>query len=127
MGGGLLALVGVGKDDTPAQAQELARRLVHLRVFPDPSERMNLSLIDTGGTLGVVSNFTIYGDARHGRRPYFGDAAPADRAAPLIDAVAGAARDLGVEVITGRFQASMEVALVNVGPVTVLLDTDKRF
>ena len=127
MGAGLLALVGVGKDDTEAQAQELARRLVQLRIFPDPDDRMNLSLIDAGGTLGLVANFTVYGDARHGRRPYFGDAASADRAAPLIDGVARAARELGVEVMTGRFQAMMQVALVNSGPVTVLLDTDKRF
>lgn len=127
MGPGVLALVGVGRGDTPAQAEDLARRLVHLRIFPDAEGRMNRSLLDAGGTLGVVSNFTVYGDARHGRRPYFGDAASAEQAAPLIEAVARAARELGVEVITGRFQAMMEVALVNSGPVTVLLDTDKRF
>lgn len=127
MGPGLLALVGAGRNDTEADAGELARRLVHLRVFPDADGRMNRSLLDSGGALGLVSNFTVYGDARHGRRPYFGDAAAADRAAPLIDAVARAARELGVEVITGRFQAQMEVALVNTGPVTILLDTEKRF
>lgn len=127
MGPGVLALVGVGRGDTPAQAEELARRIVHLRIFPDAEGRMNVSLLDAGGTLGVVSNFTVYGDARHGRRPYFGDAASAEQAAPLVEAVARAARELGVEVITGRFQAMMEVALVNSGPVTVLLDTEKRF
>jgi D-tyrosyl-tRNA(Tyr) deacylase len=88
---------------------------------------MNRSLLDTGGTLGVVSQFTLYGDARHGRRPSFVAACPADQAAPLIEAVVDAARETGVPVVTGRFQASMEVSLVNSGPVTILLDTEKLF
>ena len=124
---GLLALVGVAVDDTPEDAAELARKLVGLRVFPDAEGRMNRSLLDTGGTLGVVSQFTLLGDARQGRRPSYARAAPAERAAPLLEAVLGAAREAGVPVVTGRFQATMDVSLVNVGPVTILLDTRREF
>ena len=127
MGEGLLALVGVGREDTPEQALELARKLVHLRVFGDDADRMNRSLLDVGGTLGVVSQFTLYGDARQGRRPSYVASAPAELAAPLVEAVAEAARQLGAPVVCGRFQAMMDVALVNAGPVTILLDTDRRF
>ena len=127
MGEGLLAFVGVGLRDGPDQADEMARRLVHLRVFPDETGRMNRSLLETGGSLGVVSQFTLYGDARHGRRPFFGEAAAPERAAPLIDALIAAAEGYGVSVVRGRFQAMMDVALVNSGPVTILLDTDKLF
>ena len=127
MQAGLLALVGVGLRDGPEAARELARKLVHLRVFADDDGRMNRSLLDSGGTLGVVSQFTLFGDARQGRRPSYGAAAPAEQAAPLIETVAETARALGVPVVTGRFQAMMEVALVNEGPVTILLDTDRHF
>lgn len=127
MGSGLLALVGVGLEDGPEQARELARKLVHLRIFDDAEGRMNQSLMDVGGTLGVVSQFTLFADARQGRRPSYTAAAPAEQAAPLVEAVAEAARGLGAPVVTGRFQAMMEVALVNDGPVTILLDTEKRF
>lgn len=127
MGEGLLALVGVGLRDDEAHARELARRIVQLRVFPDAQGRMNRSLLEAGGTLGVVSQFTLLGDARHGRRPSYGDAAPGERAEPLVECVARAARELGAAVVTGRFGAAMDVALVNAGPVTLLLDTEKRF
>ena len=127
MGEGLLALVGVGLEDDEAQARELARRLVQLRVFPDAQGRMNRSLLEVGGTLGVVSQFTLFGDARHGRRPSYTAAAPGERAAPLVDCVVEAARALGVPVVTGRFGEMMDVTLVNAGPVTLLLDTEKRF
>ena len=127
MGEGLLAFVGVGNSDGIDQADEMARRLVHLRVFGDDAGRMNRSLLDTGGTLGVVSQFTLYGDARQGRRPFFGEAAPADQAAPLIESLIAAAEGHGASVVSGRFQAMMEVALVNSGPVTILLDSDKVF
>jgi D-tyrosyl-tRNA(Tyr) deacylase len=127
MGEGLLAFVGVGRRDAVAEADEMARRLVHLRVFGDAAGRMNRSLLDTGGTLGVVSQFTLYGDARQGRRPFFGEAAPAEQAAPLLDALIAAAEGYGVSVVQGRFQAMMDVTLVNSGPVTILLDTDKLF
>ncbi|MCH8133830.1 MAG: D-tyrosyl-tRNA(Tyr) deacylase [Deltaproteobacteria bacterium] len=127
MGKGLLALVGVGRDDAAPAAAELARKLVHLRLFQDDDDRMNLSLLDTGGTLGVVSQFTLFGDARGGRRPSYLAAAPAEQAALLLETLVVAARDLGVTVITGRFQSMMQVELVNEGPVTLLLDTDKQF
>jgi D-tyrosyl-tRNA(Tyr) deacylase len=127
MGAGLLALVGVDRDDSEEAARELARKLVHLRVFEDESGRMNRSLLEAGGTLGVVSQFTLLGDVRQGRRPSYARAAGAERAEPLVDAVAAAARELGAPVVTGRFGARMELALVNSGPVTLLLDTEKVF
>jgi D-tyrosyl-tRNA(Tyr) deacylase len=127
MGAGLLALVGVGREDSPASAETLAQRIVHLRIFDDEQGRMNRSLLDVEGTLGVVSQFTLLGDARHGRRPSYVEACPAQEAAGLIDAVVDAARSLGAPVVTGRFQADMEVSLVNLGPVTILLDTDRTF
>jgi D-tyrosyl-tRNA(Tyr) deacylase len=127
MGEGLLALVGVGAADDRAAAEELARKLVHLRVFPDASGRMNRSLLEVGGALAVVSQFTLHGDARQGRRPSFAAAAPAARAEPLVAAVAEAARAEGVTVVTGRFGADMDVELVNAGPVTILVDTERAF
>lgn len=127
MGEGLLALVGVARDDAAAGATELARRIVHLRIFEDDAGRMNRSLLEMGGSLCVVSQFTLLGDARQGRRPAFTAAAPPELAEPLIDALVEAARALGVMVVTGRFRARMDVALVNAGPVTILLDTAKQF
>jgi len=127
MGEGLLAFVGVGVGDGNVEAEDLARRLVHLRIFGDADGRMNRSLIEVGGTLGVVSQFTLYGDTRHGRRPFFGNAAPAEQAATRLESLVAAAQALGVVVVQGRFGASMDVSLVNCGPVTILLDTEKRF
>lgn len=127
MGPGLLALVGVARDDAPADADELAQKIVHLRVFEDEQGRMNRSLLDTGLELGVVSQFTLLADCRKGRRPSFGDAAAPEVAAPLVEAVVAAARAHGVTVVTGRFRAEMAVELVNAGPVTLLLDTRKVF
>jgi D-tyrosyl-tRNA(Tyr) deacylase len=127
MDAGLLALVGVGRDDDDAHARELARKLVQLRIFDDASGRPNRSLLDVGGTLGIVSQFTLMGDARQGRRPSYVAAAPAESAEPLVEALATAARALGAPVVTGRFQAMMDVSLVNSGPFTILLDTHKHF
>ena len=127
MGAGLLALVGVAHADGPSDAEELARKIVHLRVFEDDAGRMNRSLLDTGLALGVVSQFTLLADCRKGRRPSFGDAAAPEQAAPLVEAVAATASSLGVPVVTGRFQATMAVELVNAGPVTLLLDTARVF
>jgi len=127
LGRGLLALVGVARADTPAAAAELAAKLVHLRVFEDDDGKMNVSLLEVGGTLGVVSQFTLYGDARRGRRPSFVEAAPPEQAEPLVGALVEAARALGVPVVGGRFRARMEVELVNAGPVTLLLDTERQF
>ena len=127
MGPGLLALVGVGRDDGADAAAELARKLVHLRVFADAAGRNNASLLESGGTLGVVSQFTLFGDARKGRRPSYFEAAPPEQAEPLVAAVAAEAQRLGVPIATGRFRAQMAVELVNDGPVTILLDTDHAF
>jgi D-tyrosyl-tRNA(Tyr) deacylase len=127
MGAGLLALVGVARGDGPAEAGDLAEKLVHLRIFSDAEGRMNRSLLEVGGTLGVVSQFTLMGDARKGRRPAFTAAAPGSQAEPLVEALADTARRLGVPVVTGRFGAEMQIALENVGPVTILLDTERRF
>jgi len=127
MGPGLLALVGVGQGDDAEAAVELARKLVHLRVLEDEAGRMNRSLLDAGETLGLVSQFTLLGDARKGRRPAFTAAARPEIAEPLVEAVAREARSEGVSVVTGRFGARMEVELINRGPVTLLLDTERRF
>lgn len=127
MGPGLLALVGVAHDDGPADARALAGKLVGLRVFEDEAGHMNRSLLELGLALCVVSQFTLLADCRKGRRPSFGEAAAPDIAAPLIEQVVEHARGLGVTVVTGRFQATMSVELVNHGPVTLLLDTRKVF
>ena len=127
IGAGLMALVGVGFSDREEDSDELARKLIHLRIFEDDEGRMNRSLLDTGGALLVVSQFTLYGDTRRGRRPYFGAAADPERAAPLIERVVEGARREGLEVANGRFGAQMKVSLVNEGPVTLLLDTEKLF
>jgi D-tyrosyl-tRNA(Tyr) deacylase len=124
MGEGLLAFVGVAKGDDEARAQALARRVVHLRILPDEQGRMNRSLLDAGGTLCVVSQFTLHADVHQGRRPFFGAAAAPEIAAPLVEAVVAAARQAGVSVVTGRFGATMEISLTNVGPVTLLVDTE---
>ncbi len=127
MDAGLLALVGVGRSDTEVDAQELVRKITNLRVFPDDKQHMNLSLLEVGGALGIVSQFTLHGDVRKGRRPSFGGAAGPERAEPLIEEVLRAARASGLEVMTGRFGADMEVSLVGDGPVTLLIDTEKKF
>jgi D-tyrosyl-tRNA(Tyr) deacylase len=127
MGAGLLALVGVSRDDQPDDARQLADKLVGLRVFPDAVGKMNRSLIDVGGSLGIVSQFTLMGDCRKGRRPSYAHAAPPELAEPLIERLVAEARRAGVPVITGRFRAMMAVELVNDGPVTLLLDTRRLF
>jgi len=127
MGFGLLALVAAREGEGEGAADELAEKLVHLRIFADAAGRMNRSLLDVRGELGVVSQFTLYGDARKGRRPSFQSAARPEAAEPLLERVAHAARALGVSVVTGRFRAAMEVELSNDGPVTLLIDTDKIF
>lgn len=122
IGPGLCALVGVTHDDTVDHAGKLAAKLFHLRVFDDEGGVMNRSLADTGGAVLVVSQFTLYGDTSRGRRPSWVAAARPDHAEPLVDAVVRELRGLGAEVATGRFRADMRVALVNDGPVTLVLD-----
>lgn len=119
---GLLVLVGVTATDTPRDAVVLAGKLAGLRVFADAERRMNLSVLDTGGSVLVVSQFTLYGSLRRGRRPSFTDAARPEVAEPLVEALADELTGLGVDVATGRFGAMMQVDLVNDGPVTLVID-----
>lgn len=123
IGPGLLALVGVGVGDGLAEAQTLAAKVAHLRIFEDAEGKMNLAVGEVGGGVLVVSQFTLYADTRKGRRPSFIGAAPPAEAAALVHAFAAALRDLGLPVATGQFQAHMRVALVNDGPVTIWLDS----
>jgi D-tyrosyl-tRNA(Tyr) deacylase len=127
IGRGLVILLGVGKDDTPAAAAGMAEKTANLRVFEDENEKMNRSLLDVKGAALVVSQFTLYGDARGGRRPSFIAAAPPELAKTLYEEFCEALRKLGVTVATGIFQAMMSVELVNEGPVTILLDSNKTF
>jgi D-tyrosyl-tRNA(Tyr) deacylase len=124
---GLLVLVGVGRRDTSKDALELAAKIVGLRVFEDEAGKLNRSLLDVGGSLGLVSQFTLWGDVRKGRRPSFGEAAPSELANDLFEELVSESKRLGVPVVTGRFGASMNVSLVNSGPVTILLDTERSF
>jgi D-aminoacyl-tRNA deacylase len=122
---GLLALVGVGRDDDAAAAGRLAETIAHLRIFPDGDGKMNLSVGDIGGAVLVVSQFTLLADTARGRRPSFDAAAPPDRAESLVDRVVAELAGRGVPVETGRFRAHMEVTLVNDGPVTIVVDTER--
>jgi len=125
--GGLAVLLAVGREDTEATAKFMAEKIVNLRIFNDPDGKMNLSLLDIRGALLAVSQFTLYGDARGGRRPSFIQAAPPELGKALYEEFIRAISELGVRVETGVFQAHMSVELVNDGPVTILLDSDKVF
>jgi D-aminoacyl-tRNA deacylase len=124
---GLVILIGVGRDDTSAVALTMAEKIANLRIFEDNEGKMNRSLLDVKGSALVVSQFTLYGDARGQRRPSFIAAAPPEQAKKLYEQFGEALRRLGVTVATGVFQAMMSVELVNEGPVTILLDSDKAF
>jgi D-tyrosyl-tRNA(Tyr) deacylase len=124
IGRGVLILLGVARRDSEEDAASLARKIAELRIFPDDEGRFDRSLLDVGGAALVVSQFTLFADVRRGRRPSFSEAAPPDVAEPLVAAFARALQDAGVHVATGRFGAYMQVALVNDGPVTLILDTD---
>jgi D-aminoacyl-tRNA deacylase len=127
IGEGLMILLGVGKEDTSAVAGSMAEKAANLRIFEDAAGKMNLSLLDVKGSALVVSQFTLYGDARGQRRPSFISAAPPDVAKKLYEEFCEAMRRLGINVATGIFQAMMSVELVNEGPVTILVDSDKTF
>ena len=125
IGAGLVVLLGVGHEDTDSDVQAMADKLTQLRIFEDDAGKMNLSLLDVSGEMLVVSQFTLMGDCRKGRRPSFVDAAPPEMANQLYEDFAAAVQGRGVTVATGKFRATMEVELVNDGPVTIWFDTKK--
>jgi D-aminoacyl-tRNA deacylase len=127
IGAGLLVLIAVGRGDTPATALTMADKIVHLRIFNDEAGKMNRALLDTGGAILAVSQFTLYADAREGRRPSFLQAAPSELGKSLYEEFVRALEALGVLVAKGVFQAHMSVELANDGPVTILLDSDRVF
>ena len=124
---GLLVLLGVADTDTATDVQYICDKVSHLRIFEDEEDKMNLSVLDVNGKVCVVSQFTLYGDVRKGRRPNFMKAAPPALAEQLYLEVVATFKEKGIPVSTGQFQAHMEVALVNDGPVTILLDSSKEF
>lgn len=127
IGAGLLILLGVGREDTSAAAVSMAEKVANLRIFEDDQGKMNRSLLEVKGSALVVSQFTLYGDARGQRRPSFISAAPQEKAKVLYEEFKVALQGLGVRVAAGIFQTMMSVELVNEGPVTILLDSDKTF
>ena len=124
IGGGLLAFLGIAKSDTEKDADYLLDKLIGLRIFPDEQAKMNRNIVQAGGALLIVSQFTLYGDCRRGRRPSFDLAAPPEQAKALYEYFVQAARRTTVRTETGVFQASMEVELVNDGPVTIIVKTE---
>lgn len=124
---GLVVLVGIARDDTKVEAAYLVDKISNLRIFDDEEGKMNLSVKDVNGALLIVSQFTLYGDVRRGLRPSWIDAAPPEVAAPLYDFFVRQARTVVSHVATGKFQAMMQVELINDGPVTILLDSNKLF
>ena len=127
IGGGFLVLLGICHDDNEADVNTLAAKLIGLRVFEDSAGKMNLSIAQTGGAMLVVSQFTLFGDCRKGRRPSFVEAARPEVAEPLYESFVAELRSQGIPTETGTFQAHMEVSLTNEGPVTLLLDSKKLF
>ena len=127
IGLGLLVLLGVGRSDTTASADYVIDKLLGLRVFEDRDSKMNLSVREVGGAMLVVSQFTLFGDVRRGKRPSFDEAARPEQARALYEYVVGKIREQGIECATGEFQAMMRVSLVNEGPVTILIDSEKAF
>lgn len=125
IGHGLLLLVAIAPDDTVVTCRKMADKVAALRVFSDENGKINLSLRETGGSCLVVSQFTLYADLHHGRRPYFGQVAAPDMARQLVDTFTAQLRELGITCATGRFGADMAVSLVNDGPVTIMMDSDQ--
>jgi D-tyrosyl-tRNA(Tyr) deacylase len=127
IGSGLLVLLGVSTADSTSSADYVVEKLIGLRIFEDDEGKMNRSVRDVGGAVLLVSQFTLYGDVRRGKRPSFDSAARPEQAKTLYEYVVGGIRQAGVECATGEFQAMMQVSLVNDGPVTILIDSDKAF
>ncbi len=127
IGSGFVVLLGVSKEDGPEDADYLADKVAGLRVFEDEAGKMNRSILDAGGAVLAISQFTLYGDVRRGRRPGFDRAARPEQAEPLYQRFVERLRGHGLTVETGRFQTHMEVELVNDGPVTILIDSEKNF
>jgi D-aminoacyl-tRNA deacylase len=127
IGPGLLVLLGIAKTDTPADAEYLAAKITGLRIFEDENGKMNLSLAETHGSVLAVSQFTLYGDVRKGKRPSFDEAAPPELARELYEYFVAKIRETDITCETGRFQTMMQVELVNDGPVTILLDSAREF
>ena len=127
IGRGLLVLVGVGQDDTEADSRYIAEKIAGLRVFPDKDEKMNLAVTDVRGEVMVISQFTLFGDARRGKRPSFTGAARPEKAIPLYESVVEELRAREIPTATGLFGSMMDVSIVNSGPVTILLDSRKSF
>lgn len=124
---GLLVLLGIQAGDGDAEICWMSEKIANLRIFGDREGKMNLSLLDIAGEMLIVSQFTLYGDCRKGRRPGYSAAAPPERAEPLYHKFVSEVQALGIETATGRFGAMMQVTLINDGPVTLLLDSDKKF
>ena len=127
VGPGLMVLIGVSTEDTDADLKYMAEKVPNLRIFDDENGVMNRSVLDVGGSILAVSQFTLYGDARGGRRPSYIRAAKPDEANALYERLVAAWRDKGIHVETGRFRTEMKVSLVNDGPVTILIDSEKAF
>ncbi len=127
IGPGLVVLLGIGREDTEEDAAYLAEKTANLRIFEDPAGKLNLSVLESKGEVLAVSQFTLFGDCRKGRRPSFSEAAPAAEAELLYSRFVDRLRDYGIPVRTGRFQAMMLVEILNDGPVTILLDSKKLF
>lgn len=127
IGLGLVVLLGISVDDVSSDADHLAEKIAGLRIFEDDQGKMNRSVADVGGAILAISQFTLYGDVRRGKRPSFDDAARPDPARPLYEHFIAQMRRLGVPCETGKFQATMSVSLINEGPVTILLDSKKLF
>jgi len=123
---GMVVLIGVGEGDSEADAQYLADKIANLRIFSDEADKFNLSALDIGGELLVVSQFTLLADTRKGRRPSFTDAAPPEEAEPLIETFVQLLRAAGLKVETGRFRQNMLVEIHNIGPVTIFIDSEER-
>lgn len=124
---GLLVYVGVSSDDTDRDVDYCAEKVLNMRIYPDEKGKMNLSVLETGGGVLAVSQFTLYGDMRKGRRPSYNRAAQPDKAAAAYEKFLNAVRNAGIDIQSGRFQTKMEVSYINEGPVTILVDSEKNF